>query len=126
MHALRADINYQIAVKVNKVSQELKQLREVIALDVKKWASQRSDMQCDINKLSSQIQIYTNGKPERDPLHDFLIYNPYMRLRSSKGPRLSQDNASRAQDLNQTLSDRYRIEDGHEAKSSDTNYDFGS
>ena len=92
---------------------------------MKKWATQRSDMQCEINKLSSMVQIFTNGKPELDPLHDFLIYNPYMRLQSSKAPRLSQDKGSVTPDLKHTLSDRMRFEDGKEVKSSDTNYDFG-
>ena len=49
--ALRAEINYQVAVKTNKVSKDLAFLKECIAIDMKKWAGQRSDLQCDINRL---------------------------------------------------------------------------
>ena len=37
--ALRADINYQIAVKINKTSGDLADLQQVISTDMKRWAS---------------------------------------------------------------------------------------
>lgn len=48
---LRAEVNYQIAVKVNLVAKEclelktkLMDLKDIIAWDMKKWSKQRSDM----------------------------------------------------------------------------------
>ena len=69
MAGLRADVNYQIAVRVNKVvenvskvSKELLKLKEIIALDMKKWSKQRSDMQCDINRLARAIMRMQQGQ----------------------------------------------------------------
>ena len=67
--ALRAEVNYQVAVKTNKVSNDLEQLRQEIAIDMKKWYAQRSDLQCDINRLQIQIEEMQNTEiVQPDPL----------------------------------------------------------
>ena len=65
--ALRADINYQIAVKINKTSGDLADLQQVISTDMKRWASQRSDLQMDINKLKENFMIMKQEKSTNDP-----------------------------------------------------------
>ena len=52
---VRAEINYQVGLKVNIVLQELNRLKEVVRIDMKKWSTQRADMQLDISHLEAFI-----------------------------------------------------------------------
>ena len=59
---LRAEVNYEIAVKTNEVSRQLMELKDHVAADVKKWMIQRSNMQLDIKRLTKEIWIM-QGQP---------------------------------------------------------------
>ena len=80
MAGIRAEISYMVGKKVNVVIQDLNQFKSSLAIDMVKWAKQRSDMQLDIQHIESQISNYHGKQP--DPLHQYFIGSPYLRNKS--------------------------------------------
>ena len=58
VEVLRADVKFQVGVHVNETIEQMNKLKDVIALDMKKWASQRSDLQIEIRQMNNRLDRF--------------------------------------------------------------------
>ena len=53
---LREEVKFQVAASVNSTIDHMNRLKDAIAMDMKKWKSQRADLQLEIAALTSRLE----------------------------------------------------------------------
>ena len=62
---LRTEVKYQVGLNVNQAIETMNSLKNYISADMKKWASQRSDLQIEIARTTAKLDRFKellNGK----------------------------------------------------------------
>ena len=88
VEVLREEVKFQVSVSVNATIDQMNKLKDAIALDMKKWRSQRADLQIELTHISEKIDQSREfrklklggGEPVSVRDGRFLSYKPFVQL----------------------------------------------
>ena len=65
MDVLRTEVKFQVGLNVNDAIDKMNKLKDAISMDMKKWGSQRADLQIEIARITEKIEAFQENRPVR-------------------------------------------------------------